>query len=81
MFDFGQRNYREKFGKQEIAGKEQSKSSQVKSNFKNAGCIIGAPAAGQVIAVDRSNDDYKTFEPHTYVYQYTHKKSKQQVTA
>src|SRR5664279_4692496 len=70
MFNFCQCNYREEFRKQEVTGKEQSKRSEIKPYFKNTGRIISAPAAGQVIAVNGSNNNYKTFEPHTNVNQY-----------
>ncbi len=79
MFDLCNRNNREEFGEQEVTGKEQSKSSQIESNLPDRWCIISTPGAGQVITVHGSNDDHKTFEPHTDIYQDGHEEGNKQV--
>src|SRR5687768_16591924 len=72
MLDFCNCNHREKFRKQEVTGKEQPESSQVKSDFPDGWCIICRPAARQVVAVQRCNDDHKPFKPHTYINDHRH---------
>src|SRR5688572_8378248 len=81
MLDLSHRNYREELGEQEITGKEQTERTEVKPDLPNSGGIISTPATGQVIAIDRSNDDNKTLEPHTDVYDHRHKEGYNQVAA
>ena len=47
MFDLCNRNNREKFREKEIAGKKQSKCSQVKTYLPNGWCIIVLQADGR----------------------------------
>src|SRR5687768_7918664 len=81
MFYFCDSNHREEFREQEIARKEQAKCSQVKSNLPNGGCVICSPAAREIVAVQRCNDDHKTFEPHTYIHNHRHKESNSNVSS
>src|SRR5688500_17303 len=81
MLDLRNCNYREEFRKQEEAGKEQAKSSEVESNFPDGWPVVSAPAAGKIIAVDRCNDDHETLEPHTYVYDNRHEEGNGQVSS
>lgn len=69
MLDLSDRNNREEFGEQEITGKEKTKRTHVEAYLPDSGTIVCAPGTGQVVAVNRSNDDYKTFEPHTDIHQ------------
>src|SRR5690606_11264935 len=62
MLDLGNRNNREEFRKQEETGEEQTKSSKVETNFPQRRSIVGTPATGQIVAVDRSYNDHETFE-------------------
>src|SRR5688572_13012132 len=78
MLDLCNRNYREIFREQEITGKEQSEGTQVKTHFPDGRCVIGTPGRRQVIAVQRSNDDHKTLEPHTHVHDNGHEESDDQ---
>src|SRR5438034_9601285 len=77
MLDLSDRNYREEFGEQEEAGKEQSESSQVKSDFPDCRSIVCTPATWNIITINRSYNDHKTFEPHTYVNNDTHEEREQ----
>src|SRR5688572_17171541 len=70
MFYLGYCNYREKFGEKEITSKEQSKCSHIKTHLPYSRGIISTPARWQVITIQGSNNDHKTFEPHTHVHQY-----------
>lgn len=69
----------EEFRKKEITGKEQAKCSHIKTDLPDSRCIIRTPGTGQVITIDRSNDDHKTLEPHTDVYDDTHEEGHKQV--
>src|SRR6476620_8633785 len=73
MFDFRDRNYREELRKQEVACKEQAECSHIKSDLPDRWRIISRPAARKVITIDGSNDDHKTFEPHTDIHDHRHK--------
>ena len=75
IFYFRNSDSGEIFWEQEEAGKEQSECTKVKPDLINTGTVISTPAWWQVIPVHRCNDNYKTLEPHTYVYYYTHKES------
>ena len=66
--DFCHRNYREPLGKQEEAGEEQTKRTEVETNFPRSGAIVVAPARWHIVTIQRSNDNYETFEPHTNVH-------------
>ena len=74
-------NYREVFGKQEKTGKKQSKSTSVKTYFKNTGAIVNAPAAWQIVSEKRCNYNHETLEPHTNIYNNTHKESYKKISA
>ena len=77
MFYLRDRDDREEFREQEIAGEEQPECSHVKSNLPNGWGIINTMGRWQVIAVYGGNNDHKSFEPHTNVHQHTHKESHQ----
>ena len=55
--------------------KNKPKRSCIKPDFINGRAVIRRPGRRQIIAVQRSNDDYKPFEPHAHVYYYTHEES------
>src|SRR5689334_8173053 len=81
VFDFCHSDNREILREKEITCKEQTKRSHIESNFPNYRHVIRTPATRQIITIYRSNDDYKTFEPHTNIYQYRHKESNQQISS
>ena len=51
MFDLGNRDYREEFREQEVAGKEQTERTEIKTDFPDSRSVVSTPAAWQVIAV------------------------------
>src|ERR1700738_4251879 len=81
MFDLSNCNHREEFREKEKTSKEQTKSSQVKSQLPDGRRVIGTPAAGQKIPVDGSDYDHKAFEPHADIDYYRHKKGYRDVSA
>src|SRR5574343_93146 len=81
IFDLCNCNYREVFCKQEEAGKEQSECTGIETNFPDGWAVVYRPAGWQVVAVERSNNDYKTLEPHTNVNDHTHKECNKNVSS
>ncbi len=63
-----------KYFAKEKAGKKQPESAKIKTYFPNARAIVITPAAGEIVTINRGNNDHKTFEPHTYVYYNAHEK-------
>src|SRR5262249_35485580 len=66
---------------QEVAGKEQPERSDIEPDLPDARRVIGSPAAGEIVAIDGSDDDDKPFEPHTYVYDCRHEAGNGKVAA
>ena len=81
MFDLRHGDHREEFWEQEIAGEEQSEGAEVKTHFINGRPVIGTPAAGYIIPVNRCDDDHETFKPHSDVHQYTHEESDEEIAS
>src|SRR6266513_5817265 len=81
MFDLCSSNYREKFCKQKITGKEQSNCPHIKTNFPDCRSVISTPCRWKIITINRCNDNHKAFKPHTYVHKNTHKESNRQISS
>ena len=80
VFYFGHGNHGHRFGKHEEGREEESDGADVKTNFVRRGGIV-APARRQVVAVQGSNDDHKTLEPHPDVHDDGHEEGEGYVLA
>ena len=81
MLDLGDRDHREEFRKQEITGKEQSERPEIESDLPDRWAIIGRPATGDVVAVNREDDDDEALEPHPDIHDDRHKERNRDVPA
>ena len=64
---FGHVDYREEFREKQEGCEEESEGEKVFTNIIHRWVEHG-PARWNVVTVNRGNDDYKSFEPHTDVH-------------
>src|SRR5580658_3927709 len=81
VLDLRNGDHRRKLREQEIAGKEQPERPDIEPDLPDRRPVIRSPATGYIIAINRQDDNYKTFEPHPDIYDDRHKEGNRDIPA